>query len=225
MLSFQFASLLPQYGRWDYELKNARQRKRIRYRYNKKEREKNMFNTLTDQGQIVSLDHMWNNMIGAQAQRSDAYVQTAPAPEQKGKKPMCYECEEFGNPVQYSAEREARSYLSGRLSEIHSEKYHELETAYGLRVDNPPSSAKELIERIQAGKYEVPSDRLETTHSYDPLRYFVWRDPSVKRDPDGFTEALTVLNAARTEVQDAIYVNSAADALAAVQEFSEKKFH
>lgn len=216
------------YGRKDYSLLSKKRQKKVRNKYNKMKRKVDMFLTMTNTGAIQSLDHMWNNMIATNRSEGVCDIpQPVATPQmqtciQKGKQAMYYDDDcECSSP--WSAERTAQMHLADRLETIRSKKYRELEKAYGLRDDDAPATPNELLKRIADGKFYIPEDR-KNDRNYDPLRYFLWRDPSVKKDPDGFNKAFETLDAAKTKVEDAIYVKSSFDALAAVEDFESTQF-
>lgn len=99
------------------------------------------------------------------------------------------------------------THLSARMSNTFHAKRDELRKTYGLVDDDTPATAKELIARITAGKYVVPEDRLNAV-VYEPTRHFTWRDPSVKKDEEGFKVAIEKLQKARTAAEDIIVVMS-----------------
>ena len=118
----------------------------------------------------------------------------------------------------------AEHYLDVRLANLVNQKDNALTKAFGLRDDDRPGTAKELIDRITSGKYVVPEERMDTSN-YDPIRYFRWRDPSVKEDYAGYDAAMKNMGAAKTDVEDAINVKTKEEALAALKDFESKTFH
>lgn len=111
------------------------------------------------------------------------------------------------------------NHLSNRMSTAFSTKKQELAKKFGLMDDDPPMTAKDLIARITAGKYVVAEDKM-TVSAYEPTRFFTWRDPSVKKDEEGFKAAEVALRKARTAAEDIIVVMSdEATRLKALQDF------
>lgn len=111
------------------------------------------------------------------------------------------------------------NHLSTRMSNAFYTKKEALRKAYGLVDDDMPNTAKDLIARITAGKYVVPEDRMNEL-AYSPLTFFTWRDPSVKKDEEGFKVAAENLRKARTAAEDIIVVMSdEATRLKALQDF------
>lgn len=135
-------------------------------------------------------------------------------------KPMrCYddECEGQTDPKV--------DYLANRVSNIYYTKSDELQKTFGLVNDDPPATPKEIIDRLASGKFVVNEDRMNERH-YNPLAFFQWRDPAVKKDTDGFNKAIETMGKARTEALDTINVISDETAkLKALKDFESKTFH
>lgn len=112
------------------------------------------------------------------------------------------------------------SYLTQRLEDIEYKKLNELEKTFNLYDDPTPLNGKELVDRILAGKYILPEKAPERFYGYaqDQL---TWRDPSKKRDTDGYRKAHDDLMNARIAAEDVVVIGTPADGLAAVQAFEK----
>lgn len=111
------------------------------------------------------------------------------------------------------------NHLASRVSNTFYNKDTELQKKFGLVNDAPPNTPKELIDRITSGKYVVPEDRMNSP-TYGDIRYFTWRDPSVKADQEGYEIAKKSLVKSRTAADDVIVVMSDdATRLKALQDF------
>lgn len=126
----------------------------------------------------------------------------------------------------YEMNKEARAelHLQQRLYNMANAKENNFTKVFGLVDDVRPITPKDLIQRITDGKYIVASDMMEK-EDCEPLRRFKWRDPSVKEDRVGWIDAMKNMNAAKTEVEDAIMVGTPTDALTALKAFESKTFH
>lgn len=123
-----------------------------------------------------------------------------------------------------------RSYLDNRLHMVSQDKTLEMKKTYGLADDDHPSSLKEIVERIQAGKFVLPKKNEDEDPDDD--RYFDlsealydirWRDPSKEEDKDGYKAAKEIFDKKRTEVKDAIFVKTPAEGLEALKAFEAEK--
>lgn len=132
---------------------------------------------------------------------------------------MCYDddCDCCSSSAKYDDTQAQKSYLNHRLWNVSNEKETEIRKIFGLTDDGRPTSAKELVDRITAGKY-VLGDR-QDDYTYDPLMFIEWRDPAVKKDPDGAAAAMKIKEEKSTDVEDIIMTGSSIDALAAIKAF------
>lgn len=117
------------------------------------------------------------------------------------------------------------NYLLSRMSDVKSKKREVLYKQFGLGVDDTPASAQELIDRITAGKFVLPTEKEEELYRtaygyYSPsavLNVIKWRDPSVKEDKVGYKDATDQLEVAAQAVQDLIMIDTNANALEAIK--------
>lgn len=126
-----------------------------------------------------------------------------------------------------SIEQNRIDYLQGRVYSVFREKNHELERSFGLRDDGRPRTAKEIVERIQSGKFVLPTKKSsEDCDCDDCLTAAIrWRDPSVKEDEESYKKAFKMLESARTKVEDTIMLGEPKAGLEALQEFEARSFN
>lgn len=125
----------------------------------------------------------------------------------------------MNNNVQYSDEQNAKQYLIRRLDSLESDKQVKLMRAFGMVDDESPNTPKELLKRIQDGKFFI-AKHVENVRAFSPIDYFIWRDPSVKKDHDGYVAALDVLKEKSQQARDIIVVKNQEEGLKALQDFA-----
>lgn len=119
-----------------------------------------------------------------------------------------------------------KNYFGQRAVEIFFEKKEALKKDFGLIDDEAPRTAKELAARIAAGKFVIDTTKEVSEWDFSIRRAFSWRDPSVKKDEDGYKAARKVLDKKLTETKDIIVASEkATDALAAVKDLETATFH
>lgn len=110
-----------------------------------------------------------------------------------------------------------------RVNEIMWAKQTELASAYGITGDRTPSSPKDIVDRILAGKYILPDeDTIEKCACFccdSPVDVIIWRDPAIKVDRAGYDVAFKALDKAKTDALDLIIASTPIDALAALKAF------
>lgn len=125
-------------------------------------------------------------------------------------------------------EQDQKSYLETRLYHTYNEKDSELANVFGL-VDLYPKNAEETVKFIQEGKFTLRDrDREDSDFDFDdysPFSGFIWRDPAVKKDREGYDAARAKLTKAKTAAMDRITVSSPEAGLKALQEFESATFH
>lgn len=123
---------------------------------------------------------------------------------------------DYGDTVATSLAAKKVDYLTGRLHDAFDAKNTELQRMFHLIDDQAPRTPEELIERIKAGKFTLPEKDKRRTYwgAYDQI---IWRDPSAKKDQDGYDAAFDLLEKERTKAKDAIMISDPADGLKAIQ--------
>lgn len=137
---------------------------------------------------------------------------------------MCYDCE--CAPMERSLDQQRLDHLQSRLYAVTDKKDRDLQRAYGLRDNEPPTTLADLFKRIEEKKYVVDEDKLGKTQYYfgDLLRWIRWRDPAVKPDQVGYDKVWEEVQKERDATLDVIMVSDAKAGLEALQAFEAKTF-
>lgn len=121
----------------------------------------------------------------------------------------------------------ARSYLTGRLSMIEMDKQQELRPVFFMDADEAPKTVKEMLERIAAGKFIAPDEKVDAAASehygYRPYNAIQWR--TKEADEKGYFEALKVVSDAAYNAKDVIKTGTEKDGLEALKAFQSTTFH
>jgi len=117
-----------------------------------------------------------------------------------------------------------RDHLMFRLNRIESNKVCDAERHFGLRDDELPATSKELVKRIQEGKF-VLRERLEDDCYDGPLDNIRWRDPNKVRDKDGYDAFYSKMLKDYADTQDIVAILDPAEGLKAVREFEAKTYN
>ena len=129
----------------------------------------------------------------------------------------------------YTIEQTRQNHLVDRLMRANRAKAAELRKQFYLEDDEAPRYAKDVVERILAGKYVLPSEDEQKKardyygHSFETI--ITWRDPAHPADQAGFEAAKEKLDKAYTAAKDLIIVKDADEGLAALQAFEKATFH
>lgn len=137
----------------------------------------------------------------------------------------------ISNDQKQSDEMTKTEYLLGRIRNAYYAKSSELRTFFKLDDDDAPTSPKELVERIQAGAFELPKPRFEDSDDRDedfydycnPIRNIRWR--SGPADRAGYEAADKKLKDALQAGKDTIMIGTPAEGLATLQAFESATFH
>lgn len=117
-----------------------------------------------------------------------------------------------------------RQHLQYRLEDEATKKFASLRKQFYLDDDDRPSTPKELVDRILAGKYILPSEEEAKKMQYWGHSIFsqiTWRDPALKADQAGYDKAFDALMALKTDASDDIRVQSPADGLVTLRKFRD----
>lgn len=113
-----------------------------------------------------------------------------------------------------------RVYLNQRLNDTSDNGVYFLEQTYNLVDDEFPKTAKEFVERIQAGKFVLPGLDAEGHQVFGMGPFgIIFRDPTKLPDKAGYNAALKELLEQRKDALDVIKVLPEADALNAFKTF------
>lgn len=133
--------------------------------------------------------------------------------------------EETEDNTMFNAEQNRIEYLSGRLTSIAMDKEDQLYKHFGLRDDDPPQTAKEIVDRILAGKFILPSDEKFKDYGWGPWRGLRWRDPNLVEDRPAFEKAREAMFKAQGDTEDIIQTLSPEEGLKALNDFKAMTFH
>jgi hypothetical protein len=116
--------------------------------------------------------------------------------------------------------QDAQRYISRVLAETYSKASDKLSVQFGMSDEDEPKNSKELVARIQAGNFVIEkSSSDDDGWGYHPLDGIRWRDPSKTEDKAGFKAAITLLEAQKQTVNDALAVLEPPVALDALNGF------
>lgn len=118
-----------------------------------------------------------------------------------------------------------REYFLSRVQAIHVEKIDEAQEYFGLSSPSGPTSARELVEWIKAGKFsfrktEDDEDFDDYEERYNPLAFIKW----TKKKPDhkGYEAATDKLQKLVQQTKDAIYAETDFSKMPSILESFEK---
>lgn len=93
---------------------------------------------------------------------------------------------------EYDDVQASRKYLKDQVQKTEKNAAASLEKKFGLVDDTPPSESKELVDRILAGSYKIPTLAYIQANPYKYLPYgLIWR--TVDEDRPGFDAAAAKL--------------------------------
>ena len=129
-------------------------------------------------------------------------------------------------PQQGSLEETQRQKLEASLFTSYYAKEEDERIHFGLRDDRAPRTAKELVERIKAGEYEIiQGDAEEELEIYGNPFGFKWRKPKTKKNYDGYEASKKLLDKELEIVKQDVWFLPLDQALASVRSFEAKTFH
>lgn len=147
----------------------------------------------------------------------DNLVCTAPTDEPKRANRICVpkiDEEEYEMNTEDNLQRTKIQYLQNRLSEAEYEKSYDFQKQFGLQNDAAPATAREVVKRIQDGKFILPE--ITRDGGYHSI---TWRDPAVKQDVEGYNAAWEKAQELVQSTKDIIMIKTPAEGLAALQAF------
>lgn len=117
-----------------------------------------------------------------------------------------------------SQDANARQYLGGRAEMVFYAKDHDLRKTFGLEDDEYPYDPKDMVKRIQDGKFVLE----EGKHGSSRI---LWRDPELKEDKEGYKAAKEKMEVGYTKVTDDIMVLYPDQGLESLRTFEAETFH
>lgn len=120
----------------------------------------------------------------------------------------------------------ARQALRNTLWNVNMEYTSAMEKKYGLRDEDLPKSAEDLIAKIKEGKFTAPDTSAEDYDAEDyrwrPYFGLKFRDPSMKKDRPGYEKAVEAMRDEKTAIELKVSVLEPAEALKFVESFKAK---
>jgi len=115
---------------------------------------------------------------------------------------------------------EFRPYLRDRLCNVFNDGRRALAGKFYLLEDNAPQTAKQFVERIQEGKFQLPTTDDNGITAYGTGPYgLIYRDPAQVADKDGYEAALKLLRDAKQEAIDVVNTLDETQSLQALKDF------
>jgi hypothetical protein len=160
-------------------------------------------------------------------------AKAAPKVQKKGNKKMLYDSYDYdGNPnvvTPAALENAKRGYIEERLSCVQAKKRSDLRKKFGLDGDTAPDTVEDVVARLKAGEFTVPSKFYDEEYKANQSSYFdIWNfarnvkwGSNIKADKKGFDEAEKKLDDELKRIRDIIAIGELADAMKAVTEFEK----
>lgn len=178
---------------------------------------------------ITLFDKLANHAVSCGAVSVEVLGQMKPPPmpeaipcnpckaEKRTKKMSRYYDEDLDAYIERDATDTSRSqeYFLRRISNIGCQKDEDLRRQFGLIEDESPQSFEEFMARISAGKFSFKNEDGKKSRYWRD--YIIWRDPSVKKDQEGYDAAHKAFWKDADKVKDIVMALPAAEAMAAVQ--------
>ena len=117
-------------------------------------------------------------------------------------------------------EKDQRRALRDALYTAFRAKVSAAKKKFGITGDESPESMKEFIARIKAGKFVL---REEFEDCYPSASYFDWRDPSHKKDKDGYKAARAKLETEYADLGLRVSIIPVEKALAEIESYKTSK--
>lgn len=175
----------------------------------------------------VSFDTLYNkakrdyldNLVNPPVVVSD-YSRSGRTPENLGVKEE-KEQKETTMYVDYEDLGPEQNYLLERLSGIYEKVQQEAYTFFGLRDDPYPNNAKEMVERLQQGKFTWDTKEPEKKSVYNFYSYISFRDPDRVKNMEGYNAWEKLFQEQYTKTKDIIMIKSQDEGLEAVYELEK----
>jgi len=125
--------------------------------------------------------------------------------------------QEAGKEPDMDTNEQACRYIRNETCDTERKAYDKLRVKYKIDED-PPTGGKELVDRILAGRYQLP--KVEFNEDFEYHTYgIIWRTPGEVPDRDGFQAATDALVLEKRKVNDAATILEPAVALDALNGF------
>lgn len=130
-------------------------------------------------------------------------------------KGQCIQKEEETTPM-----FDTKRYLRDRIEDIWFDGKKALARKFNIFENDPPNTAKELVERIKSDQYTLPTTDEDGITAYGTGPYgMIWRDPTQVADRKGYEEAAKALLETKRDTIDIVFASDEATGLKALQEF------
>jgi hypothetical protein len=133
-------------------------------------------------------------------------------------------CGTYKPPVQKEEEKtpmfDTKRYLRDRIEDTWFDGKKALARKFNITENDPPTSAKELVDRIKSDEFTLPSADEDGMMAFGTGPYgLIWRDPTKVADRKGYEEAVKALQETKRDTVDVIFTLSEQDGLKALQDF------
>jgi hypothetical protein len=115
---------------------------------------------------------------------------------------------------------DTKRYLRDRIEDTWCDGKKTLARKFNILENDPPSTAKELVERIKSDEFTFPTEDEDGIIAYGNGPYgLIWRDPTKVADRKGYEEAVKALLETKKDTVDVIFALPEQDGLKALQDF------
>ncbi len=115
---------------------------------------------------------------------------------------------------------DTKRYLRDRIEDTWFDAKKALARKYNILENDPPASAKELVDRIKSDEFTLPTTDEDGITAYGTGPYgLIWRDPTKVADRKGYTDASNAILGTKRDTIDIIFASPDADGLKALQDF------
>lgn len=120
----------------------------------------------------------------------------------------------------------ARNSLTNALWSVSMNYDTAMTKKYGLKDEDLPKNAEDLIAKIKEGKFKAPDttaeDYDEGDYRWSPYFGIKFRDPSMKKDREGYEKAMEAFREEKLAIELKVAVLEPAEALKFVEAFKTK---
>lgn len=116
-----------------------------------------------------------------------------------------------------------REHLTCRLWGIENRKEDAAMRHFGLKDDEYPRTAEELVKRIKEGRYVIREHNDDDFGGW--MEDIRWRHPDKKADKEGFNAFKAAMDKDGEDVRDAIAIQEPVEALKVLKDFEAKTYH
>jgi hypothetical protein len=115
---------------------------------------------------------------------------------------------------------DTKRYLRDRIEDTWFDGKKALARKFNITENDPPQSAKELVDRIKSDEFTLPTTDEDGITAYGTGPYgLIWREPTKVADRKGYEEAAKALLETKKDTIDVIFALPEEDGLKALQDF------